>query len=169
MPVMTTIHPSILSPLLQWWTVVSWMTSLTEQSALPRGLCMELQQATHATLGTGWLGMAQGSVEQTGGGVGRSHYAKVDGCHQKRRGCMMDVACTLHAHIPATSLSTASTAVDCDVLGGIDRGYVQYSSTLVGASATYICHRGYMLVGNTTRNCQEDGLWSGLEPQCNSE
>ena len=77
MPVMTTIHPSILSPLLQWWTVVSWMTSLTEQSALPRGLCMELQQATHATLGTGWLGMAQGSAEQTGGGVGGSQAVNV--------------------------------------------------------------------------------------------
>ena len=49
------------------------MTSLKEQSALPRGLCMELQQVTHAPPGTGWLGMAQGSAEQMGDGAERSH------------------------------------------------------------------------------------------------
>ena len=53
------------------------MTSLKEQSALPRGLCMELQQVTHAAPGTGWLGMAQGSAEQTADGAGQNHYAKV--------------------------------------------------------------------------------------------
>jgi len=38
---------------------------------------MELQQATHATPGTGWLGMAQGSAEQTGDGAERSQHVKV--------------------------------------------------------------------------------------------
>ena len=130
---------------------------------------MELQQATHATVGTGWSGMTQGSAKQTGAGVGQSQYAKVGGCHKKGYRCIMDTACILRAHIPEHPLSTASTAVDCDVLGGIDKGYVQYPSTLVNAYATYICHTGYMLMGSTTRHCQADGLWSGMEPQCNSK
>ena len=69
----------------------------------------------------------------------------------------------------APPASTASTAVDCDVLGDIDKGFVHYSSTLVGASARYFCHTGHMLIGNLTQNCQEDGVWSGVEPQCNSK
>ena len=66
---------------LQWWIVVPWMIYLMEQSALHRALCTELQQATHVTLATGYLGMTQGSAGQMGGGVGHHQYAKVaDAC-----------------------------------------------------------------------------------------
>ena len=61
------------------------MTSLMEQSTLPRGLCMELQQATHAAPGTGWLGMAQGSAKQTGDGAAGSQ--------------AVNVCCPIYSHI----------------------------------------------------------------------
>ena len=38
--------------------------------------------------------------------------------------------------------------------------------TLTGAEAFYNCTGGYTVVGNSSRLCQYDGLWSGIEPSC---
>ena len=36
----------------------------------------------------------------------------------------------------------------------------------VGSTIEYLCDRNYELIGNNTRNCQEDGTWSGRTPIC---
>ncbi len=60
----------------------------------------------------------------------------------------------------------------CGVPGQSERGgYLAnlYSSVGVygpGQKADYQCSKGFTLLGNATRLCQEDGLWSGSWPRC---
>lgn len=35
-----------------------------------------------------------------------------------------------------------------------------------GDVAHYSCDPGYQISGNTRRECQDDGTWSGDEPRC---
>ena len=59
------------------------------------------------------------------------------------------------------------TEVDCGSLSDIQYGSVNYSSTLLGATATYECDLGFSpSEGTTTRNCVENGKWDGYELQC---
>lgn len=62
-------------------------------------------------------------------------------------------------------------AIDCDVLDGIDNGYVTYTGgTLLNSMAEYFCNTGYQLPPwVSTRTCLATGFWSGVEPSCNSE
>ena len=59
-----------------------------------------------------------------------------------------------------------STAVDCDTLSDPANGQVSTSGTTFGETATYSCNTGYNLVGDNTRTCQADGMWSGSAPTC---
>lgn len=54
----------------------------------------------------------------------------------------------------------------CIHLGSPDNGHVSLSGNGPGSTATYGCNLGYMLVGMTTRICQDDGEWSRSEPSC---
>ena len=45
-------------------------------------------------------------------------------------------------------------------------GIVKFGSTNVRATATYVCNKGFVLVGSAVRVCQQDGEWSGEEPIC---
>ena len=59
-------------------------------------------------------------------------------------------------------------AVDCSTLNATTN--VNHpNGTTFGQTATYSCDPGYNLVGNSTRMCQADGVWSGNEPTCMSE
>ena len=61
------------------------------------------------------------------------------------------------------------TVVDCGALTNPANGKVihtQSGGTTYGQTATYSCNTGYNLVGNSTRNCQATGLWSGSAPIC---
>ena len=51
----------------------------------------------------------------------------------------------------------------------ISGGAVCYNGTTVGFEAVYVCNDGYNLMGNETRICQSDGIWSGSIPQCMPE
>ena len=58
--------------------------------------------------------------------------------------------------------------IDCGPLNNIPNGRVEFSTTTVSSVAKYFCNRGYNLVGNDQRICQQSGQWSGVEPKCNS-
>ena len=63
-----------------------------------------------------------------------------------------------------------STVVDCRTLNTTTNGQVSHpNGTKFGQTATYNCNTGYNLVGDSTRMCQADGMWSGNEPTCISE
>ena len=63
-----------------------------------------------------------------------------------------------------------STVVDCRTLNTTMNGQVNHpNGTTFGQTATYSCNTGYNLVGDSTRMCQADGMWSGSEPTCISE
>ncbi|KAK6172324.1 hypothetical protein SNE40_016008 [Patella caerulea] len=58
-------------------------------------------------------------------------------------------------------------ANSCPALSRPDNGAVMYLSLDIGSTATYICFEGYMVsFGDTSRTCQTNGQWSGLEPTC---
>ena len=60
-----------------------------------------------------------------------------------------------------------STTIDCGTLNDTTNGRVSHSAgTTFGQTATYSCDTGYTLVGDSTRTCQADGMWSGSEPTC---
>ena len=59
------------------------------------------------------------------------------------------------------------TVVECGTLNATTNGQVNHTAgTTFGQTATYSCDTGYNLVGNSTRTCQADGVWSGSEPTC---
>ena len=59
--------------------------------------------------------------------------------------------------------------MECDDLPDPANGNVELSGRTPGSTATYSCVRGYRLVGDETRTCQDDGEWSGREPVCECE
>ena len=60
------------------------------------------------------------------------------------------------------------TSVDCGELSHPISGTVSLANTVHNSIATYTCEPGNSLVGNRTRVCQDDGLWSGSAPICQS-
>jgi len=57
--------------------------------------------------------------------------------------------------------------VDCGTLTDPANGQVSHTAgTAFGQTATYSCDLGYNLVGDSTRTCQANGMWSGNEPIC---
>ena len=57
-------------------------------------------------------------------------------------------------------------AIMCPPLPDIDNGVVDWSGLSPGGVATYTCDPGFILVGEPTRICRDDGTWSGEEPTC---
>lgn len=56
--------------------------------------------------------------------------------------------------------------VDCGSLQAPLNGKVQFTDTTLGATATYSCNQGYLLVGTQQRNCKSQGMWTGDAPSC---
>ena len=61
-----------------------------------------------------------------------------------------------------------STAVNCGNLTNPANGQVSTTGTTFGQTVTYSCNTGYNLMGDSTRTCQADGMWSGSAPTCQS-
>jgi CUB/sushi domain-containing protein len=60
-----------------------------------------------------------------------------------------------------------SSAVDCGSLSAPENGAVYfYPGTTFTSTASFVCRRGFRLVGSETRTCQADGSWSGVQPVC---
>ena len=57
--------------------------------------------------------------------------------------------------------------MDCGSLTDPANGQVDHTAgTSLGQTATYSCDTSYNLVGDSTRNCQATGNWSGSAPTC---
>jgi hypothetical protein len=58
--------------------------------------------------------------------------------------------------------------VICEVLTDPPSGTVSVNDTsrIPGTLATYTCNAGYFLSGESERNCQGSGVWSGDVPVC---
>ena len=58
------------------------------------------------------------------------------------------------------------SVVDCGNPGLPQNGRRSLSSTTFGSSVTFECNSGYKLEGQSSRQCQASGSWSGSVPQC---
>ena len=58
------------------------------------------------------------------------------------------------------------SAVDCGTLSSPSNGQVILTGIAFGSTATYACNSGFNLVGNMQRTCQNNGDWSGTQPNC---
>ncbi|CAG2104634.1 unnamed protein product, partial [Medioppia subpectinata] len=54
----------------------------------------------------------------------------------------------------------------CPVLTFIHNGAINITNRTENGLATYTCHKGHILVGNSTRKCQLGGKWTDEEPVC---
>ena len=54
----------------------------------------------------------------------------------------------------------------CEYLAYPSNGNVDQIGSRPGSTATYTCDRGYELVGQARRTCQNNGEWSGEAPHC---
>ena len=58
--------------------------------------------------------------------------------------------------------------VECGKLSELAHGSITLTDnrTSFGAVANYTCEANYTLVGDEQRMCGDNGIWSGLAPQC---
>lgn len=68
------------------------------------------------------------------------------------------------------SLSLSIAAKDCHHPPNVENGLVTHYvySTTVNSSVTYACRHGYMIHGNPTIRCHENGTWTPT-PICHSK
>ena len=57
----------------------------------------------------------------------------------------------------------------CPQLSAPAHGSVEPCSNLPGQTCQFSCDQGYVLSGATTRTCNNDGTWTGLQTQCIGE
>ena len=59
--------------------------------------------------------------------------------------------------------------VSCGPLTDPVNGAVTVTGTMSGSTATYSCDPGYMIVGDSTRTCGTDGMWTLATFSCERE
>ncbi len=69
----------------------------------------------------------------------------------------------------ASNHNYCQTAVTCEELSDPANGDVDQRGNSPGSEAVYSCVDNYVLIGETTRICGNDGQWSGEEPFCDSK
>ena len=85
---------------------------------------------------------------------------------------LVRVSCAKHALISNLVLITRIinvlklTVIDCGRVQHPNNGSVVFTETVFTSSVTYSCDSGFLLIGDSTRVCQEEGQWSGDEPVC---
>ena len=80
--------------------------------------------------------------------------------------CERKLLSPLHVYCSTTSTYCYCLAIMCPPLPDIDNGVVDWSGLSPGGVATYTCDPGFILVGEPTRICRDDGTWSDEEPTC---
>ena len=58
------------------------------------------------------------------------------------------------------------TVIECESLSNPANGMVTVTGLTPGSIATYTCNNAYQLLGNDTRTCDSNGLWTNMEPTC---
>ena len=56
--------------------------------------------------------------------------------------------------------------IKCESLLSPSNGRINSSDTTCLATVAYGCNTGYLLNGDRVRRCEQDGSWSGDQPQC---
>ena len=81
----------------------------------------------------------------------------------------MRVSCHMVVEFSVLKESLSFSVSTCGTLLHPNNGFVVYSMSTFGATATYLCNEGFDLIGNSTRQCQSNGLWEGVAPVCQSK
>ena len=90
----------------------------------------------------------------------------------KKRTSLPKTTCVVNSYIKvlfvmwpqANYINVIFAVLKCRVLPNPSNGQVTVNAD--GDHANYSCHEPYTLIGNTTRTCNSDGLWSGIDPTC---
>ncbi|XP_050719319.1 uncharacterized protein LOC127000000 isoform X1 [Eriocheir sinensis] len=80
-----------------------------------------------------------------------------DDCLSRRKVCLCDGVC---------GLSCIKPDKECVDLDNPPNGFVDVKGKVVGSVATYSCKEGYHLIGQVTRHCQANGIWTSAPPEC---
>ena len=59
--------------------------------------------------------------------------------------------------------------IRCPKIKSIHNGTVMLSDRTIGGTINYTCDSGYILYGPATRNCTNQGSWTGINPSCISK
>ena len=57
-------------------------------------------------------------------------------------------------------------AVYCEALSQVQNEHTVTSGIVFQSVANYFCDNGYYLVGVQRRMCENNAVWSGVEPEC---
>lgn len=68
-----------------------------------------------------------------------------------------------------SGLTPVCEGVVCPRLNNPNAGYITTTSGNYPASATYVCNKDFVVVGNKTRKCTTDGTWDGVDAKCVAE
>ena len=60
-------------------------------------------------------------------------------------------------------------SAECDELTDPDYGCVVTTGNLTGDKAVYFCDDGLTMKGEKKRKCEDDGMWGGTAPTCESK
>ncbi|XP_069182645.1 sushi, von Willebrand factor type A, EGF and pentraxin domain-containing protein 1 [Procambarus clarkii] len=83
--------------------------------------------------------------------------SKDEDCLSRRKVCLCDGVC---------GLSCIKPDKECVDLDNPLSGHVDVKGKVVGSVATYKCQEGYHLIGQATRHCQANGIWTSAPPEC---
>ncbi|KAL4229791.1 hypothetical protein ACF0H5_010182 [Mactra antiquata] len=61
------------------------------------------------------------------------------------------------------------SCVQCESLSDLSSGHISIDTTGYISTAIYTCTDGYVIVGDNTRSCLDDGTWNGTAPYCECE
>ncbi|XP_066283044.1 sushi, von Willebrand factor type A, EGF and pentraxin domain-containing protein 1-like [Branchiostoma lanceolatum] len=79
-----------------------------------------------------------------------------------------DATLSCWAHQVWSGTPPTCDRISCPALNAPTDGQINAGNNFVGDQATFACDLGFALNGSSSRTCQADGTWSGIEPICNS-
>lgn len=71
-------------------------------------------------------------------------------------GCNLDYLHFICQHAP----------LSCGSPDSLQNTTVVGKNTTVGSTIDYLCPKGHALIGTSKRNCEKNGIWSGIAPTC---